>query len=217
MADARSQERLRILLDLTNRVVSKLELRELLLEISASVRQVVAMRRRGRSSSRIGKPEKCDLTLSMYPGLLEPVKGGRISACVQRVFRSGKCLNLTKEELLADPEFAASGTRSLSLLPLTSRGRVLGVFGIASRHEDAFTDDDLSFLAQIADQIALAVENAIAYREISELKDKLARENVYLESEIRSELGFEDIVGKSKASARFSAKLRQSLRPIRLS
>ena len=116
-----------------------------------------------------------------------------------KVFRSGERLSLTRKELLAHPEFAASGTRSLSLLPLTSRGRRLGVFGVASRHEDAFTDDDLSFLGQIADQIALAVENAVAYREISELKDKLARENVYLEAEIRSELGFEDIVGKSEA------------------
>src|SRR5208283_2342212 len=60
-------------------------------------------------------------------------------------------------------------------------------------------DADLSFLGQIANQIALAVENALVYSEISELKDRLARENVYLESEIRSELHFDDIVGNSKA------------------
>jgi len=63
----------------------------------------------------------------------------------------------------------------------------------------------LSFLGQVANQIALAVENALAYSEISELKDRLARENVYLESEIRSELHFDDIVGKSKALKRVLA------------
>jgi formate hydrogenlyase transcriptional activator len=60
----------------------------------------------------------------------------------------------------------------------------------------------VSFLGQVANQIALAVENALAYGEISHLKDRLARENVYLESEIRSELHFDDIVGRSKALQR---------------
>ena len=54
----------------------------------------------------------------------------------------------------------------------------------------------------MADQIALAVENASAYCEISQLKERLARENVYLESEIRNELAFEEIVGKSEALRR---------------
>jgi formate hydrogenlyase transcriptional activator len=78
------------------------------------------------------------------------------------------------------------------------RERVLGVFGLESSRENAFTKDDLTFLGQVADQIALAVENALAYGQISELKDKLAQENVYLESEIRSELHFDDIVGNSE-------------------
>jgi formate hydrogenlyase transcriptional activator len=75
---------------------------------------------------------------------------------------------------------------------------VLGVFGFGSSRENAFTEDDLTFLAQVANQIAVAVENALAYGQVSELKDKLAQENVYLESEIRSELHFEDIVGNSE-------------------
>ncbi|HEX4784959.1 MAG TPA: sigma 54-interacting transcriptional regulator, partial [Candidatus Sulfotelmatobacter sp.] len=58
--------------------------------------------------------------------------------------------------------------------------------------------DELSFFSQVANQIALAVENSIAYGQVSELKDKLAQENVYLESEIRSELYFEEIVGNSE-------------------
>jgi formate hydrogenlyase transcriptional activator len=87
---------------------------------------------------------------------------------------------------------------SLCLYPLIIRERVLGVFGFGSSRENAFTEDDLTFLGQVANQIALAVENALAYGQVSELKDKLAQENVYLESEIRSELHFEDIVGNSE-------------------
>jgi formate hydrogenlyase transcriptional activator len=87
------------------------------------------------------------------------------------------------------------------------RERVLGVFGLESSRENAFTEDDLTFLGQVANQIAIAVENALAYGQISELKDKLAQENVYLESEIRSELHFEDIVGNSEP-------LRRVLREI---
>src|SRR5262249_55232963 len=57
----------------------------------------------------------------------------------------------------------------------------------------------VEFLNQAAGQIAIAVANALAYQEISELKDKLAQEKLYLEEEIRSEMGFEEIIGRSPA------------------
>jgi formate hydrogenlyase transcriptional activator len=79
--------------------------------------------------------------------------------------------------------------------------------GVCSSQENAYSEDDRSFLGQVANQIALAVDNALAYRQISQVKERLARENVYLESEIRSALHFEEIVGKSEA-------LRRVLREI---
>jgi formate hydrogenlyase transcriptional activator len=66
----------------------------------------------------------------------------------------------------------------------------------------SFSPRDLEFLSLIAKQVAIAVENALAYREIAELKDRLAQEKVYLEDEIRSELNFEEIVGRSPALRR---------------
>jgi formate hydrogenlyase transcriptional activator len=75
----------------------------------------------------------------------------------------------------------------------------LGTLDIGSRSEGAFTEDDVQLLTHIAKQIAIAVENALAYREISELKDKLAQEKLYLEEEIRSEMNFDQIVGDSPA------------------
>ncbi len=122
---------------------------------------------------------------------------GAASERTKMVFRTGKPLIATKEEVAADPQGATANV-PLCLCPLIIRERVLGVFGFCSSRENAFTEDDLTFLGQVANQIALAVENALAYGQVSELKDKLAQENVYLESEIRSELHFEDIVGNSE-------------------
>jgi formate hydrogenlyase transcriptional activator len=124
----------------------------------------------------------------------------------EAVFRTGQPANLTKEEIVADPP-ATGVHNSLCYFPLISRERVLGVLALGSSRENAFTEDDVGFLGQVANQIALAVENASAYGEICQLKDRFARENVYLESEIRSELHFEDIVGNSEP-------LRRVLREI---
>ena len=88
------------------------------------------------------------------------------------------------------------------VLPLVSRGRVHGVLNLARREANAFSADEVQFLMQVASQIAIAVENALAYRQITELKDKLAQEKVYLEDEIRSEMNFEEIVGTSAALRR---------------
>jgi formate hydrogenlyase transcriptional activator len=83
------------------------------------------------------------------------------------------------------------------LIPLVSRGRTVGVLIVASKLRDSFTPDDVDFLSRASGQIAIAVENAKAFREISELKDKLAQEKLYLEEEFRSEMGFEQIIGNS--------------------
>jgi formate hydrogenlyase transcriptional activator len=70
---------------------------------------------------------------------------------------------------------------------------------LARKKENSFGEDDAEFLTEVAGQVAIAIENALAYREICELKDKLAQEKLYLEEEIRSELNFEQIIGSSPA------------------
>src|SRR5271169_4218785 len=195
MDDARAHQRLRLLLDITNRMVTKLELRDLLREIVASIRQCMQCDKVGVA---LPDPEDGELRryVSDHAGC-EEMSVGSVPERSRIVFRTGKPLIATREELAAEFE-GAIGLNSLCVYPLIMRERVLGVFGLGSSRENAFTKDDLTFLGQVADQIAIAVENALAYGQISELKDKLAQENVYLESEIRSELHFEDIVGNSE-------------------
>ena len=195
MDDARAHQRLRLLLDLTNRIVTKLNWRDLLQEISANIRQVMQCEAVGVV---LPDPEGGELRRYFmdFPGQ-EEMHAAPISDRIRTVFRTGQAASFTKKEIAADPNDALK-QNSLCLYPLLSCGRVLGVLGLGSSRENAFTQDDLTFLGQVANQIALAAENALAYGQISELKDKLAQENIYLESEIRSELHFEDIVGNSE-------------------
>jgi formate hydrogenlyase transcriptional activator len=192
--DARAQARLRLLLDITNRIVTKLELRDLLREIVASIRHFMQCDSVGVA---LPDPEDGELRRYAVDHADFEMSVGPASKRTETVFRTGKPVIATKEEVVADPQGALANL-SLCLYPLIVRERVLGVLGFGTSRENAFTEDDLSFFGQVANHIALAVENSLAYGQVSELKDKLAQENVYLESEIRSELYFEEIVGNSE-------------------
>ena len=95
------------------------------------------------------------------------------------------------------------GMKALCGIPLVNRGRVLGILSTGRTTETPFIPEDVDFLSRASGQIAIAIENALAYQEISELKDKLAQERPYLEEEIRGDSGFERIIGKSAASKPF--------------
>ncbi len=95
------------------------------------------------------------------------------------------------------------GIRSLCALPLTTAHRRIGSLVIGSVKPDAYPyEADVEFLGQVANQIAISVENALAYGEIQELKEQLAQEKLYLQDEVRSELNFNEIIGKSVALRR---------------
>jgi formate hydrogenlyase transcriptional activator len=94
---------------------------------------------------------------------------------------------------------ASEGLNSFCDVPLVSKDRLLGVLAVARRQANAFDNDEVNFLIQLANQVAIGVENALAYGEIADLKDRLAQEKLYLEDELRGELDFEGIVGQSSA------------------
>ena len=94
------------------------------------------------------------------------------------------------------------GVQVLCCVPLTTHGRTLGTINFASRNPQAFSTLDVELLQQVASQVAIALENVLAFKEIDALKDKLAVEKLYLEEEIRSEFNFEEIVGESSTLRR---------------
>jgi formate hydrogenlyase transcriptional activator len=91
----------------------------------------------------------------------------------------------------------AEGMRLEYCIPLITRQRVLGTLNVASLRDSTFPQEDLDLLTQVGAQVAIAVENALAFQEIAELKNKLTEEKLYLEDEIRTEHNFEEIVGES--------------------
>jgi formate hydrogenlyase transcriptional activator len=91
------------------------------------------------------------------------------------------------------------GAKSICLVPLLNRGRAIGILSTVRTTESPFVAEEVEFLSQVAGPIAIAIENALAYEEITRLKDKLAEEKLYLEEEFRSEMGFERIIGNSPA------------------
>ncbi|HTK77534.1 MAG TPA: sigma 54-interacting transcriptional regulator [Gemmataceae bacterium] len=97
---------------------------------------------------------------------------------------------------------AEYGLRSVCELPLTTARQRLGALAFLSKQVAAYADADVDFLQLVANQVAVAVENALAFDCIEKLKDKLTREKVYLEEEIRTEHNFEEIVGESAALRR---------------
>jgi formate hydrogenlyase transcriptional activator len=94
------------------------------------------------------------------------------------------------------------GVQSFCCLPLTTARRQLGTLNFACKQPSAFDEADVGFLQLVANQVAVAVENALAFQEIEALKDRLAKENAYLEEEVRTGHNFGEIVGDSAALRR---------------
>jgi formate hydrogenlyase transcriptional activator len=94
------------------------------------------------------------------------------------------------------------GVQSYCWLPLTTARQRLGALVFTSRQPSSYEEADVGFLQLVANQVAVAVENALAFQEIEALKDKLSRENAYLEEEVRTEHNFGEIVGDSAALRR---------------
>jgi len=201
----REGERLKLLLDMTNTLISNLEPRDLLRAISASIRQCMHCDTVGTWFPDEEQRQMRAVTVDFPDGkgflkedLLRPIEG----SAVGETFSTGKPIVVTKAIEMREPDHylaLAEGIASGCGLPLISRNRTLGVLTLGWRDENAFSSEDIEFLMRAAGQVAMAIENAKAYREIAELKDKLAQEKLYLEQEIRSEADFEGIIGQSSA------------------
>ena len=204
----RQRDRFSLLLRMTNTMVSKLGLREVFGAVSLCLREMVPQ----EYASLIlcdGKTDRVRLHALDFPdnqgALTEGGTGDAHDSPAERALQTKQPVVVQDRREMQTFSHAvtrllvARGFQSLCSLPLLSRDRVIGCLNLASRQEQAFSGQDVEFLSQVAGQIALAVENALAYQEITELKDRLTEEKLYLEEEIRLEHGFDDIIGDSLA------------------
>jgi formate hydrogenlyase transcriptional activator len=203
------RDRLRLLLDVNNLLVSRLDYPELLRTLSESLQRVVkhdsasvALFDRSTGQLRLQA-----LTYTAAPGVVEPdivltldgsAAGVTFRTGVTKVFRKGDLDLFFKD----GPPLLPPALQSLCCVPLVTQRGTLGTLNVASVDSGAFPPHELELLKQISSQVAIAMENALAYQEITGLKDHLAEEKEYLEAEIRLEHDFEGIIGVSPSLKR---------------
>ncbi len=214
---AQERDRLRALLDITNALVSHLELDDLRSALGRALRRIVEC---DEAALAVFDEDAGALRVYAIPhrdGPLPPPTSVRptedpLGQAIAK--RQTLRLDLTRADYAQSPlwseGFRAMLRRSGSgdgapngcCLPLMGRSRLLGALLLGRAHGPALTQRDLDFLTQAAGQIAIAMENALQFRQIAALKEKLAEEKLYLEDEIRTEYNFEEIIGESAALKR---------------
>jgi formate hydrogenlyase transcriptional activator len=212
---AHERDRLRVLLDVNNVLVTSLELPELFRGIVSTLQRVIH-----HDYTSLALLDPGTGTLKIYAldfpgrqGLLKPEMtiprdaspAGRAIAESRTLISRGAELDQYSSEVVR--LLRAEGLQVICCIPLSNRGRTFGTLNLASRRLDVFSDEDIELVQQVAAQIAIAVENALAFKQIDALKDKLAEEKLYLEEEIRSAFNFEEIVGDSPAIRRALAQV----------
>jgi formate hydrogenlyase transcriptional activator len=206
------RDRVRLLLEVNNAVVSHLSLDELFPAVSACLRKVI----QHDGSALVLYDEETRryrvhvLSFAKNESFIE--EGIADSDCrtpARMAMISRKPAVLGEQDLkgLAEESqcakyWIAEGMRTFCSAPLLFHDRVLGALDIGRRGEDTLSAEEVELLGEIAKQIAIAVENAQVYRQITELKDRLAKENLYLEEEVRTHHNFREIVGESGALRR---------------
>ncbi len=209
---ARERDRQRLLLEVNNAVVAHLDLDALFTAVSACLRKV--LEHDGSSlllyNAETGQWRIQVLDFSSNKSFIEEGGGEdcpqspscqAITTGKPALFRERDLREMAGSSPIAQ-ELLDRGLKSFCSLPLLSHSRTLGALNVGWRRDDGFNPDDVELLGQVAQQIAIAVENALAYKEIAELKDKLTEEKLYLEEEIQTEYNFEEIVGESQTLKR---------------
>jgi formate hydrogenlyase transcriptional activator len=208
------RDRMRLLLEVNNAVVSHLDLDDLFTAVSACLRKVIQHDSSGLvlCDQETGWFRVHVLHFAKNESFIEE---GRIESdgCMKSpaavaaytrkpaVFGEEDLKIMAAESPCAE-YFLAEGVKAFCSVPLLSHDRALGALTVARCAEETFGPKDIDLLSEVSKQIAIAVENAQAYREISELKDKLAKEKLYLEEEVRTEYSFAEIVGHSETLKR---------------
>jgi formate hydrogenlyase transcriptional activator len=212
---ARERDRLQVLLEVNNVLVTSRELPEVFRSIVSTLKRVI---HHDYTSLALLDPVSGLLKIHAldFPGHQGLFKqeitisrdaspAGNAIATGQPLLARGAELDRYTSDVIR--VLRREGLESVCCVPLITQGRTFGSLNLASLRLDAFPPQDVELLQQVAAQIAIAVENALVFKEIDALKNKLAVEKLYLEEEIRSEFNFEEIVGESVALKRALAQV----------
>jgi formate hydrogenlyase transcriptional activator len=210
------RDRLGLLLQVNNELVTQRDSHSLRLSVLFAVRRIVphdyaslTIYDSATRELRIVAMTYYDDRGVMEPSILLPLDRSPAGATLQRgVPSTFTGAELDQFDIDGIPTLKSAGLQTIACVPLVTRRGGLGTLNVASKAPNAFSQADVDLLVEVAGQVAIAVENTLAYQEISELKDKLAEEKLYLEDEITRQQGFEDIIGSSSALAAVLQQIR---------
>jgi formate hydrogenlyase transcriptional activator len=207
------RDRLQVVFEITNALVSKLPIEELLPAISEQLSRVVAhdfavVTLLDKTTGEIRLSGQHSPSGARFP--IEDTRGRPEGLPIGEALTTGRPVVTMGLDFQRFPsplyrKYAALGPQSGCSIPLISVTGALGALDLGRRSGEPFTADEVDLLVQVARQIAIAVENSLAYRELSEMKEKLATERLYLEDEIRLDRNLASMIGDSPA---FQAVLR---------
>jgi formate hydrogenlyase transcriptional activator len=202
----KSEEKNRILLQINNAIITNLTQQALLRSISEALHPLISF---DRCAITLYLPERDSFRFLALEGELlsdyfhTGLELSRNETCGSWVFDHQRPLvrrDLKKEQQYPNERrLAAEGIQSMCVVPLVLQAKCIGLLSIVSQQRDRYSDEDAFFLQEVANQVALAVQNMQSYQEIAGLKARLEKENVYLREELRAEHNFEEIVGNSPA------------------
>jgi formate hydrogenlyase transcriptional activator len=215
-----SEERLRVLLEVNNAIVTCLDRESLFSATATSLRRAIPF---DRAALVLHDPLK---DVFKVLGVVGPEPSPPIipvgTEWPRQQSRAGWILDhrepIVTTDLQDAPPFVEhgpllkEGIRSAVSVPLASKRRILGTLNVGSRVPGRYGQPEASLLAAIGEQVALAIENLLAYEEIAALKARLEEENLYLQEEVRAEAAFGDVVGESPAILGALAKVRKVAR-----
>ncbi|HUC55049.1 MAG TPA: sigma 54-interacting transcriptional regulator [Candidatus Cybelea sp.] len=212
---ARERDRLQVVLEVNNVLITSREVPELFRGIVKTLERVM---HHDYTSLALLDPQTGLLKIHAldFPGKQGLIKqeitvppdttpSGQAIASGQPFLARGAEIDRYANEIIQ--VLRTSGVQTICCVPLITHGQAFGTLNVASRRIEAFSPQDVELLQQVAAQIAIAVENALAFKEIEALKNKLAEEKLYLEEEIRTEFNFEEIIGESPALKRALAQV----------
>ncbi|MFP1262111.1 formate hydrogenlyase transcriptional activator FlhA [Klebsiella michiganensis] len=206
----RERDNFRILVAITNAVLSRLDIDELVSEVAKEIHRYfridaisVVLRSNRKGKLNIYSTHYLDASHPVHDQS-EVEEAGTLT---ERVFKSKEMLllNLHQHDPLAPYEKMLfemwdNKIQTLCLLPLMSGNTLLGVLKLAQCDEKVFTTTNLKLLRQIAERVSIAIDNALAYREIQRLKERLVDENLALTEQLNNvESEFGEIIGRSEA------------------
>ena len=202
----KERDRLKLLLEINNYVVSKLDINELFRSASASLRNYFRNDFTGfwLIDKRSNQFECAVLDFPSGKGSFTAIDRSELTDANQEKFNTHAPELFSIEQFEKLParlveQLRAEAIVSMAVAPMVTANGPLGAITMGSRRSNNFNQEDLDLLSQISNQIALAIDNAIAYGRVSEARDRLDEQRLYLESEISSEYDFEDIIGRSAA------------------